>query len=73
LPLTPTPPPPDRFDTDVLTITEVGARLRVSRNTVYRLIREGHLSVLYIGNRPRVPARALAAYIKRSEQRAEGI
>ena len=44
----------------LLTVREVAARLRVSRATVYRLVRAGALPVLRISNAIRIPACALA-------------
>ena len=43
----------------LLTVREVAARLRVSRATVYRLVRSGALPVLRISNAIRIPAGAL--------------
>jgi excisionase family DNA binding protein len=44
----------------LLTVREVAARLRVSRATVYRLVRAGALPVLRVSNAIRIPAAALA-------------
>jgi excisionase family DNA binding protein len=43
----------------LLTVREVAARLRVSRATVYRLVRAGALPVLRVSNSIRIPAGAL--------------
>jgi len=43
----------------LLTVAEVAARLRVSRATVYRLVRGGAFRVVRISNSVRVPAEAL--------------
>ncbi|MCJ7795967.1 MAG: helix-turn-helix domain-containing protein [Thermoleophilia bacterium] len=43
----------------LLTVREVAARLRVSRATVYRLVRAGALPTLRISNSIRVPKEAL--------------
>jgi len=42
-----------------LTVAEVAVRLRVSRATVYRLVRGGALRVVRISNSIRIPAEAL--------------
>jgi len=44
----------------LLTVGEVAARLRVSRATVYRLVRLGTLPALRVSNSIRVPRDALA-------------
>ena len=40
----------------LLTVREVAARLRVSRATVYRLVRTGALSVVRVSSAIRIPA-----------------
>jgi excisionase family DNA binding protein len=45
--------------TDLLTITEAAKRLKVSRNSVYRLVRSGDLPVVQVGAHSRIPADAL--------------
>lgn len=44
----------------VLTVDEAAARLRVSRWTLYNLIRSGELRTVKIGRRRLVPAAALS-------------
>ena len=61
MPRTPKPPP----DPSLVTLTEAGRILSVSRSTVYRLIRQGDLEVMRVGNRPRVTLRSIAAYVDR--------
>lgn len=51
---------------EVLTIPQVAERLKVSRNTVYRLIAAGALAVTEVGSVSRVSEEALAAYIERN-------
>lgn len=48
---------------ELLTVEEVGQRLRVSRWTVYRLIKERRLVSVMVGRCRRVPAEAVRAYI----------
>lgn len=48
---------------ELLTVEEVGQRLRVSRWTVYRLIKERRLVSVTVGRCRRVPAEAVRAYI----------
>jgi excisionase family DNA binding protein len=50
---------------DFLTVAEIAARLRVSKMTVYRLVRNGHLSVVKVGRNFRVPAQSLRDYMSR--------
>ena len=44
---------------DLLTITEAAKRLKVSRNSVYRLVNSGELPVVRVGAHSRIPADAL--------------
>jgi excisionase family DNA binding protein len=46
-------------DPPFLTVTEVAARLRVSKMTIYRLVHAGELHALRIGDSLRIPASAL--------------
>ena len=48
------------MDVTLFTIDEAAARLRVSRWTVYNLIRSGQLSTIKIGRRRLVPMDALS-------------
>jgi len=48
---------------DLLTINEVAAALRVSKMTVYRLIRAGQLPAIQVGKSFRVHHGDLAAYL----------
>jgi excisionase family DNA binding protein len=48
---------------DLLNINEIAAALRVSRMTVYRLIRDGRLPAFRVGKSLRVHRRDLAAYL----------
>ncbi len=47
----------------LLTVAEVAARLRVSKMTVYRLIHGGQLSALRVGRSFRVPTQAAEDYV----------
>jgi excisionase family DNA binding protein len=49
---------------EVLTVPEVMAALRISRPKVYDLIRSRALVSFTIGRARRIPAEALAAYIR---------
>ncbi len=48
------------MDTTLLTVDEAAARLRVSRWTIYNLIRTSQLRTIKIGRRRLVPPAALA-------------
>ena len=54
-----------RIHAEVLTIPQVAARLKVSRNTVYRLIGAGELPVVQVGSLSRVAEADLQDYIDR--------
>ncbi|HET9552665.1 MAG TPA: helix-turn-helix domain-containing protein [Anaeromyxobacteraceae bacterium] len=47
------------FQGPLLTVREVAARLRVSRATVYRLVKRGTLPVVRVSNAIRVPTDAM--------------
>lgn len=49
---------------DLLTVRQVMARLQVSRHTVYQLIRTRRLRSVQIGRCRRIPATALASYLR---------
>jgi len=51
---------------EVLTIPQVADRLKVSRNTVYRLISAGELPVVEVGSVSRINEDDLKAYIDRN-------
>jgi len=50
-------------DAELLTVPEVMARLKISRSTVYDLIRTRQLASITLGRTRRVPAHALTALI----------
>jgi excisionase family DNA binding protein len=50
-------------DVVLLTVDDVGERLRQSRRTVYKLISTGALPSITLGASRRIPSSALAAYI----------
>jgi excisionase family DNA binding protein len=50
-------------DDELLTVPEVMARLKISRSTVYDLIRTRQLASITIGRSRRIPAHTLTAYI----------
>jgi excisionase family DNA binding protein len=52
----------------LLTITEACAELRVSRWSVYQLIRNGKLATITIGRRRLVPAAAIRTLIDGEDQ-----
>lgn len=47
----------------LLTISRAGRLLGVSRPTVRRLVRDGKLTVLRVGSRPRIPSVAIERWI----------
>jgi excisionase family DNA binding protein len=51
--------------TTMLTIPEACAKLRVSRWSLYRLIKEEQIESVKIGRRRLIPADALAAFVKK--------
>ncbi|TDD73480.1 DNA-binding protein [Actinomadura darangshiensis] len=54
----------------VLTVDEAAERLRVSRWTLYNLIRSNQLRTIKIGRRRLVPANALADYLDQLTEEA---
>lgn len=50
-------------DSELLTVPEVMARLKVGRSAVYDLLRTGQLTSITIGRARRIPAHALADFI----------
>lgn len=50
-------------EAELLTVPEVMARLKISRSTVYGLIRTRRLASITIGRARRIPAHALTALI----------
>ena len=48
---------------DLLTVTDVMARLQIGRHTVYDLIRSRRLRSVRIGRCRRIPATALQTYL----------
>jgi excisionase family DNA binding protein len=50
-------------DSELLTVPEVMAHLKISRSTVYDLIRTRQLASITIGRSRRIPTHALTAYI----------
>lgn len=51
---------------ELLTIPQAAARLKVSRNTVYRLISAGELAAVTVGSVQRVSEAHLQEYIDRN-------
>lgn len=54
------------MSSELLTIPQVAERLKVSRNTVYRLISAGELPVVEVGSVSRVSEKALQEYVDRN-------
>ncbi|MFI9276042.1 helix-turn-helix domain-containing protein [Kitasatospora sp. NPDC052896] len=50
-------------DAELLTVPEVMARLKISRSTVYDLIRTRQLASITIGRARRIPIHALTALV----------
>jgi len=50
-------------DTELLTVPEFMARLKISRSTVYDLIRTRQLASITLGRSRRIPTHALTALI----------
>jgi excisionase family DNA binding protein len=55
-------------DLHAFTYAEVAERLGVSGQTVYRMVRAGHLRAVSVWGRPRVTAGELRRYLARLEQ-----
>ncbi|MBG6185559.1 excisionase family DNA binding protein [Arthrobacter sp. CAN_A214] len=50
--------------TNLLTVAEIAARMRVSRMTVYRLVQSGALEGIRFGRSYRVPETAVQQYLE---------
>ncbi|MEV0537851.1 helix-turn-helix domain-containing protein [Kitasatospora sp. NPDC050463] len=57
-------------DAELLTVPEVMARLKISRATVYDLIRTRRLASITIGRARRIPAHALTALVHHQLEQA---
>jgi excisionase family DNA binding protein len=55
-------------DTDMMTVLEVGTSLRISRWSVYKLLRRGLLASVKIGDRRLVPRHSLEEFVRRIEE-----
>ena len=51
----------------VFTIAETAAKLRVHRATVYRLVRNGSLRAVKVGQSLRIPARELERLLEQAD------
>ena len=50
---------------DIMTVYQVQEALGVGKNTVYRLLKDGEIKSLKIGNKYKVPKNCLVAYAMR--------
>lgn len=50
----------------LLTVAEVAATLRLSKMTVYRMVKSGALPALKVGRSVRVPAQVVDDFLRRS-------
>ena len=57
-----------RLQDSLHTVDGTGARLEVSRATVYRLLRDGELASVTIGRSRRIPESEINAFIERRRQ-----
>lgn len=57
---------------DVMTIQEIAARLRVSRMTVYRLVKTGEMAGFQVGRSFRVYRKDYDAYVEEAKERLQG-
>jgi excisionase family DNA binding protein len=55
-------------ESDLLTVVEAAAVLRISRNLAYELIRQGRVPHLRLGKRILVPRRSLDTWIAEQSQ-----
>ena len=59
------------FDQPLLTVSEVAHLMRVSKMTVYRLIKSGELAALRVGKNYRVTRRDISRYLDERAVRSE--
>ncbi|MGW3177117.1 helix-turn-helix domain-containing protein [Streptomyces sp. NPDC001153] len=57
-------------DDELLTVSEAMARLEIGRSALYDLLRTHRLASLSIGRARRIPAHALADYVRRHLEEA---
>ena len=55
---------------ELLTVKETAETLSASRTTVYKLIHDGDLRIIYVGADMRVPRAEIARFIERQLRRA---
>ncbi|HEX3829375.1 MAG TPA: helix-turn-helix domain-containing protein [Sporichthyaceae bacterium] len=60
----------DAFPAALLTVPEAMSALRLSRATIYELIRSGQLVTVKVGRSRRVPVAAIGEYIARLVEQA---
>ena len=63
------PAGPDRQPTQLLTIPEAAAALRIGRSTLYELLNAGKIPTVRLGTRRFVPAAAVEAFITANTSR----
>ena len=63
---------PERLEEELLTTDEVAQRLKITRQTVQRLIQRGQLTASRIGRGWRVKRRELEAFLQATETRRHG-
>ncbi len=58
----------------LLTVTEVASDLRVSKMTIYRMIKDGSLSAIRVGRGYRIKAQTIEQYLisKTTTKKTEG-
>jgi excisionase family DNA binding protein len=59
-------------ESSLLTVAEVGAHMRVSKMTVYRLIKSGELAAVRVGHNYRIREAELERYLAERSVRVEG-
>lgn len=62
--------PEPRPTPELLTVKQVATEMSVSRTTVYKLIREGDLRVVYVGADMRIARGEIHRFIERRTRRA---
>lgn len=67
------PVAPAQLTGEMLTIPEAAKRLKVSRNTVYRLISKGQLAAVTVSHRRRISEADFQRYIDRNTRRARTV
>lgn len=61
----------EQFDLEFISLSELSQALRISKNTAYRLLKEGHIKGFRVGRLWRIPLDEVKQYAVNCTQRKE--